>query len=166
MIAILDVQYEDNRAHGGMVLIQNWTDAKPAQTASSTFDRCAEYEPGQFFKRELPVLTDLLQQSSHPIGTVVIDAYVDLAPNTPGLGQYLFRQLDEKVTVVGVAKSRYRDDQHSRKVTRGKSVRPVFVTVAGAELEDAANWIEAMHGKFRIPDMLKLADTIARRKNE
>ena len=147
---------------GGMVLINDWTDPKPLLTFQNQSQDCAEYEPGQFFKRELPVLLDLLRMATEPIDHVIVDAHVDLGPDLPGLGRYLFEALDRNANVIGVAKSRYRDSNFAETVLRGGSIRPLFVTAAGIGSTQAASHIATMHGEYRIPDMIKLADSIAR----
>ncbi len=162
MIAILDVQYSGKSARSGLVLIKHWTDSQPASTFTRTFSDCTDYQPGQFYKRELPVLLDILEHSPLLFQTVIVDAHVYLKQGEPGLGRYLFDALDGNVSVVGVAKSQYCDSQIAVQVTRGKSQQPLFVTAEGLDHQTAADHVVQMHGPYRIPSMLKLADQIAR----
>ena len=46
--------------------------------------------------------------------------------------------------------------------SRGNSVRPLFVTAAGMPRTDAADLVLHMAGRFRLPDALRRADTLAR----
>jgi len=46
-------------------------------------------------------------------------------------------------------------------VVRGVSRRPLFVTTAGINAEEAAKGVQAMHGPYRIPTLLKLVDSAA-----
>jgi hypothetical protein len=43
---------------------------------------------------------------------------------------------------------------------------PIFVSTAGMDLNLAAEKIKSMHGKFRIPRLLKLVDLMSRRYTE
>jgi deoxyribonuclease V len=61
-----------------------------------------------------------------------------------------------------VAKSDFRMATHAVPVRRGTSARPVFVTAAGMRATDAAGLVQNMAGRFRIPDALRHADTLAR----
>ena len=45
---------------------------------------------------------------------------------------------------------------------RGSSRRPLYVSAAGMELQEAKRHIAQMHGKFRMPALLKRADQLSR----
>ena len=45
---------------------------------------------------------------------------------------------------------------------RGSSVSPLFVTAAGMPAADAADLVRHMAGRYRLPDALRRADTLAR----
>jgi hypothetical protein len=47
-------------------------------------------------------------------------------------------------------------------VLRGISARPLFVTAAGMPRTEAADLVRHMAGRFRLPDALRRADTLAR----
>jgi deoxyribonuclease V len=64
--------------------------------------------------------------------------------------------------VIGVAKSRFRTATHALPVQRGSSARPLFVTAAGMPAPDAADLVRRMAGRYRLPDALRRADTLAR----
>ena len=78
MIACLDVDYRDSHAVAACVLIPEWHASRPAAEWTTIVNDVAPYEPGAFYKRELPCLLATLAQSPHPIDVVVIDAYVDV----------------------------------------------------------------------------------------
>lgn len=77
-----------------------------------------------------------------------------------GLGQKLFEALEKKVAVVGVAKTRFHTATDAIEIHRGKRTRPLFVSAVGMDACVAADHVKAMHGNFRIPTLLKLADTL------
>jgi deoxyribonuclease V len=64
--------------------------------------------------------------------------------------------------VIGVAKSRFRTATHAVSVVRGSSARPLSVTSAGMPAADAADLVRRMAGRYRLPDALRRADTLAR----
>jgi deoxyribonuclease V len=47
-------------------------------------------------------------------------------------------------------------------VLRGSSARPLFITSAGLPAADAADLVRRMAGRYRLPDALRRADTLAR----
>jgi len=122
----------------------------------------AQYIPGEFYKRELPCIAAALASHLHQIETIVIDGYVHLGSEQPGLGLKLFQQLGEQKAIVGVAKKFFHSANLAIAVTRGESRMPLYVTAAGIHAEDAARNIRDMHGPYRIPTLLKLAGAISR----
>jgi deoxyribonuclease V len=163
-IAVLDVSYASDLAGVACLLADSWTAATPAREISRCL-RCAaaDYVPGQFYKRELPLLRAVIDDLTSGPAVLVIDGYVWLGVNNePGLGAHLFEALRSTVAIVGVAKSRYRGDTWSERVYRGDSLRPLYVTAAGVETATAAGLVAGMHGKHRIPTLLQWADRLAR----
>jgi deoxyribonuclease V len=163
-IAFLDVTYALDAAGVACLLADTWTAATPAMEIS----RCltcapAEYVPGEFYKRELPLLLAVINDVALRPSMLVIDGYVWLgAKNEPGLGAYLFKALRGATPIVGIAKAPYRDDTWSERVYRGESCRPLYVTAAGFEATKAARLVSRMHGKNRIPTLLRQVDRLAR----
>ncbi len=163
-IACLDVAYGDAATAVAGALIESWDAKVPSQMRVRRFDSPTEaYEPGAFHKRELPLLLSIISEFDQPIETIVIDGYVWLDANgKPGLGAHLFASLGRLTPVIGVAKTRYRNDTWSIPVLRGASQRPLFVTSAGIQTNKAAECVRRMHGDHRIPTILTLVDRAAR----
>jgi deoxyribonuclease V len=116
------------------------------------------YRPGEFYLRELPPLRAVLDALSG-LG-LLVDGYADLDPSgRPGLGAYAHAEFG--IPVIGVAKSRFRTATHAIPVVRGSSLRPLFVTAAGMPRADAAALVRHMTGRYRLPDALRRADTLA-----
>ena len=89
------------------------------------------------------------------------DGYADLDPGgRPGLGAHVHAEFG--IPVIGVAKSRFRTATHAVPVLRGSSVRPLFVTAAGMPAAEAADLVQSMAGRYRLPDALRRADTLPR----
>jgi deoxyribonuclease V len=163
-IACLDVAYSDEAAAVACVLINSWDAASPTQILSRRVThKPAAYAAGAFYKRELALLQLILDDlSCHP-NVIVVDAYVWLGIGGEfGLGAHLFQSLGQSIPVVGVAKSRYRNDTWSTPVTRGSSNRPLFVTAVGMDRSVAAHAVCSMSGKHRVPTVLRLVDQCAR----
>jgi len=161
MIVALDVQYDEiqSQATAAAVVFSQWTDEAPTAEYTSLVENIQPYIPGEFFRRELPCLLAVIQKIQEPITTLVIDGYVRLGEK-PGLGQHLFEHLQQKIPVIGVAKTRF----HSAipvEVFRG-SKSPLFVTAIGIALQEAADCVRTMHGPYRIPTLLKRVDLLAR----
>ena len=118
------------------------------------------YQPGQFWRRELPPLRAALN-GLDGMNLLIIDGYADLDPDgRPGLGARAREEFG--VPVIGVAKSAFRAATHAIAVLRGTSARPLYVTAAGMPRADAADLVRHMTGPHRIPDALRRADILAR----
>ncbi len=63
--------------------------------------------------------------------------------------------------MTGVARSRFHTATHPVPATRGSSIRPLFVTAAGMPAADTADLVWHMPGRYRPPDALRRADTLA-----
>src|SRR6187402_1532849 len=122
VIACLDVHYFDASACAAAVLFRDWPDAVAVAEHAVPVPEIQPYEPGAFFKRELPCLLAVLQNLP-PIETIIIDGYVWL-DERPGLGAHFYQALKERVPVIGVAKTRYRGADPVCEVMRGASQRP------------------------------------------
>src|SRR5262249_645622 len=125
----------------------------------------APYEPGKFYRRELPCLLAVLRKVADPIEAIVIDGYVWLADEqSPGLGGHLFQALGSATPVIGVAKPCFRSARAARPVVRGNSRRPLWVTAAGMDLETASRHVQDLHGPYRLPTLLKRVDRLCRQQ--
>ena len=120
----------------------------------------APYRPGEFYLRELPPLRAVLQDLSG-LSLLVVDGYADLDPGgRPGLGAHAHAEFG--IPVIGVAKSWFPTATHAVPVVRGSSAHPLFVTAIGMGSLDAADLVRRMTGRYRLPDALRRADTLAR----
>jgi deoxyribonuclease V len=125
------------------------------------YPAAAPYESGQFYKRELPYLIDMIGRVHHSLQAIVIDGYVWLGPDRPGLGAHLFDAINGRAPVVGVAKTAF-VGAPAIPVLRGESLTPLFVSTQGLDPAEAAVSIAGMHGRFRIPTLLKRVDSLSR----
>ena len=163
MIACLDVDYRETVAYAAGIAFHNWSDKTPATEKVVPVVGVQPYQPGQFFRRELPCLLAVLRELP-PVVVVVVDGYVWLdGVSVAGLGAHLYQALEGKVAVIGVAKTRFAGAGAAVQQVRGHSNRPLFVTAAGMTAQTAAEHIRSMHGPDRIPTLLKHVDSLARR---
>ena len=166
MILAIDAQYSDSTARVCGVEFIQWSDRFANDIYTIETEVLEAYEPGQFYRRELPCILELLERCELAPKTIVVDGYVYLDGfEKPGLGKHLFDALDGRVNVIGVAKNRFRDMTDRFQVFRGHSVRPLYVTCEGLPIDAAKSLIENMHGNHRMPTLLKLADSGARNQS-
>ena len=163
MILAIDVQYQEDSALAAGVLFSSWDSATPDSSIIKTIQGIAPYEAGSFYKRELPCILSLLEDIDEAISVIVVDGFVTLgADESKGLGMHLHNSLQNKIPVIGVAKRSFKDTPEQCELYSGDSARPLFVTVVGMTLEQAKAHIASMHGKHRIPTLLKRVDQLCR----
>lgn len=159
----IDVDYRDDTAHIAGVAFSGWQDAEPSAIFTSTLSDIEAYEPGSFFRRELPCILKLLEEHELTPACIVIDGFVYLdGESEAGLGKHLYDALSPKSAIIGVAKRPFKNTPVSCELNRGESSKPLYVTSIGNTTDDARGRIASMHGEFRIPTLLKQADRICR----
>ena len=161
MLACVDVDYRPDHAIAACVMFTHWQDASPSNTAVARIDDVEPYTPGQFYKRELPCLLEVLRPFAGQLNVVVVDGYVWLGQDHPGLGAHLYEALGRRTAVIGVAKTHFHGAP-AEEVLRGIASRPLFVTAVGLDVVDAAAHVWSMHGEYRLPALLKLVDRACR----
>ena len=161
MILAVDVAYRDSEAIVGTILFRDWFDEKPEQEFVLVCRTPDNYMPGRFYLRELPCIIAMLKQVTQPVDCIIIDGYVYLGRDRkPGLGKHLRDSIVKETAVIGVAKRPYRDTPESAEVRRGRSCRPLYVTADGIPEEEAKFLVKNMHGRHRIPTLLKYVDRL------
>lgn len=169
MILAFDSYYFDDRARTVCLAFEHWADAQPAAVFSEITENIAEYEPGAFYKRELPCILNLMKKLSHlPVDMILVDGFVVLDDEQkPGLGAHLYHALDKKFPVIGIAKTDFISlHQHKREVLRGQSNKPLFITAIGMDINEAAQCIKNMYGEHRLPHLLKQLDILTKTSSE
>ncbi len=162
MIIAIDVHYRNEKAKAVSVEFDNWDDEQPQKINIIELPEAEPYVPGEFYKRELPCILEVLNKSDlDKVQVIIIDGYVVLNDRgKPGLGTYLFKALQEKIPIIGVAKKRFFSNQkYVKEVMRGQSNKPLYITAVGIDLERSANNVLNMKGAFRMPKLLQILDT-------
>lgn len=163
MILAVDVHYQAEKATAAGVLFEQWDTRQPERRITAEVSEFEGYQPGEFYRRELPPILGLLDEVDPLPSHIVVDGYVTLGEGKkPGLGKYLYDALGEKCIVIGVAKSRYRGTPEEAELYRGESVRPLYITAAGISQREAKGWVRAMYGKDRNPYLLQMVDRLSR----
>jgi deoxyribonuclease V len=162
MLACLDVDYRDEFAVAACLTFSDWQDSRPVRELTEVVREVEPYRPGEFFRRELPCLMQVLGRLEERPSTVLIDGYVWLGPEKAGLGAHLHQALGGLVPIVGIAKTRFAGAKPVREVARGQGSRPLFVSAIGLDVEEAAEKVRTMHGPHRLPTLLKRVDQLCR----
>jgi deoxyribonuclease V len=161
MIACVDVHYRPEYATAACVTFDDWTASAPASEHVARIDQVDDYVPGEFYRRELPCIMAVIEPILDRLDVIVVDGYVWLGENRPGLGARLYDTLGGKIPVVGVAKAPFAGAL-AEEVLRGNATRPLYVTSIGIDPVDAADHIRRMHGPYRLPTLLKRVDALCR----
>lgn len=161
MKACVDVQYGEKDARVACVLFKEWSDARSARDLVQVVSDPAPYEPGAFYKRELPCLMAVLEPVLPDLEIVLVDAYVWLDnEGRKGVGAHLYERIG--LPVIGVAKTAFKGNNCAIPVTRGSSTKPLYVTAAGVDAQFAAQKVRELHGANRLPTLVLRADQLAR----
>jgi deoxyribonuclease V len=163
MLACVDVDYRDDLAVAACLTFSDWQDSRPVRELTEVVREVEPYRPGEFFRRELPCLMQVLGRLEERPSIVLIDGYVWLGRDKPGLGAHLHQALGGQISVVGVAKTRFAGATPVKEVVRGQSSLPLFVSAVGIEPGEAAEKVRTMHGPYRLPTLLKKVDQLCRR---
>lgn len=166
MKLIIDVSYQNNRAKVVGGFFENWNDENLFKISEKFVENVEEYIPGQFYKRELPCILEFLNDLNlEEIELIIIDGFIYLDDeNKKGLGAYLYESLNHRIPIIGVAKSKFHNNNlNVNEVLRGESRNPLYVSSIGIDLSEATDFIQNMYGEFRLPHLIKLVDTETKR---
>ena len=161
MVLAVDVYYHDDLSAKVVGVLFNWKDREAKFVYDDLVSQVSEYVPGQFYKRELPCILQLLNTVDlGTISCVIVDGHVYVDnQKTYGLGGHLWKALQEKIPIIGIAKKAFFGTENvSFPVLRGQSKTPLFVSSIGIEVAEVMDKVEQMHGKYRIPTLLKYLD--------
>lgn len=186
-IAVDTYYYSDTEAKTVGVVFDNWEDERPAQILEAWTHEFGPYIPGEFYKRELPCILDLLHKvpDLSDFDAIIIDGLAHLPPEIcsdppDGLGIRLEIALEKEgiidrstdyginhVGIIGVAKGKFKGvdtDAGTSKLYRGASKTPLYINTTwfGYSSNSAAECIKSMNGEHRIPTLLKILDKLTK----
>ncbi|WP_368668698.1 hypothetical protein [Myroides sp. NP-2] len=95
MILAVDVYYYEAGAKVVGVLFESFDSKAPIDIIEKLLPPQKEYEPGAFYKRELPCILELVNMLNREyIELIIVDGYVYLDDHKKkGLGSYVFEAL-------------------------------------------------------------------------
>ncbi len=164
MIFAIDIHYREPNAKAVGVLF-NWQDSKPQDILIKYIDEVNPYIPGEFYKRELPCILEVLELADlKTIKLIIVDSHVYINDSYKyGLGGYLWEALNKQIPVIGIAKSSFKDAKIvSKELYRGNSKKPLFLSSIGINIDEAFDEVKKLHGNFRMPTILKKLDSITK----
>ncbi len=164
MKLVVDVHFDKaGGATAAAVVFDDWATFEATKTVSLKIDHVEKAAKGELDLRELPWLIQLMNANALQPEIIVFDGFVFLDPQeTPGLGKHLFDALGGRVPVIGASKTAMKDTPAQFEVYREDETPPLVVTCAGIDLGAAKARLRTMHGKKRMPTLMKLAARVAK----
>ncbi|WP_343618415.1 endonuclease V [Flavobacterium sp.] len=165
MILAFDTYYFDNKAKTVCLEFSEYNQKENFKIHTEIIENVEEYIPGEFYKRELPCIMSVLNQINlENIEVIIVDGFVYLDDDKKyGLGGHLYEKLNRQIPIIGVAKTNFASIEKDKKALyRGDSIKPLYITSIGIDLEEAFKKIENMHGEFRMPTLLKELDRLTK----
>lgn len=164
-IACFDVYYYERYAKACCIVFEAKPTEKIFSCYTETISAVEDYISGQFYKRELPCLLKVYKGVKEDIDLIIIDSFVMLGNGAKGLGAYLYEALGKRIPIIGVAKTLFKGCDSYRKIYRGQSRNPLYISSVGIGLNESAQLIKELKGDNRIPDVLKKVDQMTRSEN-
>jgi deoxyribonuclease V len=169
MKLIVAVRFHTDTAQAVALAFEAWDAPEATRTFSSRIahaEKKGKTARGEPDLRELPCILQLLREHAllEP-EMIVIEGFVHLdAQETPGLGQHLFHALGGRTAIIGVSKTALPGGATPAQfeVIREDESPPLIVTCAGIDLGAAKARLRTMHGKRRLPTLMKLAARLAK----
>jgi deoxyribonuclease V len=157
------VQYDGDGARAAAVAFDEWDASIATRTFTSRIEHVETPVRGALDLRDVSCILQLLREHALEPEIIVLPAAVYLdAQETPGIGRHLYDALGGRIAILGISKTGIPGMPAQFEVVREEGARPLIVTCVGIELGAAKVRLLAMHGKRRIPTLLKLASRIAR----
>jgi deoxyribonuclease V len=168
MKLVLAVQFDEAAGASAVALAFDAWDAPEAERSFSS--RIAQVEQGKKPARgepdlrALPCMLQLLSEHGLAPEAILIDGFVHLdAQETAGIGRYLFDALGGRTAVIGASKAAMPGGTPAQfEVIREEYAAPLVVTCVGIDLGAAKARLRTMHGKKRVPTLMKLAARLAK----
>lgn len=159
----VDVHFGAEEALAVAVAFDDWGAPEASRSYTTRIPAVEKARRGAADLRALPCLLQLLREHALAPELIVIAGFVDLdTDESPGLGRHLFQALGGRIPVIGVSKAALPGLPAQFEVFREDEAPPLIVTCVGIDLGAAKARLRAMHGRRRVPTLLKLAARIAK----
>ena len=163
MKLVMDVHLQGDTARVAAVAFDDWAAFEGTKNYSLDIGHVEKPAKGELDLRALPWLVQLLDAHRLQPEVIVFDGFVHLdAQETPALGQRLYDALGGRTAVIGASKAGMKDAPAQFEVYREDETPPLIITCAGIDLGAAKARIRMMHGKKRMPTLMKLAARVAK----
>ncbi len=163
MKLVMDFHIQGEHALVAAVAFDDWAAFEGTKNRVLRIDHVEKPVKGELDLRALPWLLQLVDANGLQPEAIVLAGFVHLdAQETPGLGRRLHDTLGGRVAVIGVSKTGFKDTPEQFEVHREEETAPLVVTCAGIDLGAAKARVRAMHGRKRVPTLMKLAARIAK----
>ena len=165
MLLAIDVKYKDKGTAKAVGVLFDWEDENPQEVVIKEVVEVNDYIPGQFYKRELPCIQEIIKEVNlNEIESIIVDGHVYIDNHKAfGLGGYVYKEYKEQIPVIGVAKSPfYANSETVEEVYRGKSKYPLYISSIGIETPLVAENVKNMKGDYRMPTLLKTLDQLTK----
>ena len=168
MKLVIAVQFDDEGpgAWAAAVGFEAWDSPEPEKTWTTRIAEIGKPPKrgsGEPDLREVACILQLMREHALVPELIVIDGFVHLdVEETPALGLHLYQALGGNCPVMGVSKSARPALPEQFEVLREEETRPLLVTCVGIDLGAAKARLRAMHGRKRVPTLLKLAARLAK----
>lgn len=163
MKLVVAVHIDGTQANAAAVAFDAWDAAEATKTWVSPIAQVDKPKRGEPDLREVLCVTQLLSEHKLEPELLVIDGFVHLdSDDTPGIGQHLHQALGGKVPVVGVSKKSLPGLSSQFEVMREEETPPLVVTSVGIDIGAAKVRLRSMHGRKRVPTLMKLAARLAK----
>ena len=157
------VHQDGHETRAAAVAFDEWDAVEASRTFTSRVAQTKQPQRSEPDHRDLLCLLQLLREHALEPAVILLDGAVHLdAADTPGLGRRLYDALGCRTAVIGVSTRSMPGMPAQFEVLREEETRPLIVTCAGIDIGAAKVRVRTMHGKRRIPTLLKLVARIAR----
>lgn len=166
----LDTFYNETTGKAFTVgMVFDLSSPDPLEVITSESNTESAYIPGEFYKRELPPILNLLESYGweklvETVDLIIVDGFYDLWDNKPGLGHrlhdWLIQEKGIDLEIMGVAKSKPKDGEtFATKVIRGQhhTTNPLWTNGSNPS-RDYGKLLYDLPGEYRLPDILTKLD--------
>jgi deoxyribonuclease V len=162
----IDVHFDSGAAWAAAVAFDDWDAPEPSRTFISRITHVEKALRGELDLRALPCMLQLLREHGLTpalIELIIINGSVHLdAQETPGLGRHLYHALGGLCPIIGASKTAPPGTPEQFEVQREEETPPLIVSCVGIDLGAAKARLRAMHGRKRVPTLLKLVTRLAK----
>ena len=163
MKLVIDAHIQGDTARVAAVAFDDWAAPEGTKNYALRIEHVEKPAKGELDLRALPWLVNLLDANRLQPELIVLEGFVHLdAQETPGLGRRLHDTLGGRTAVIGVSRSGFKDTPEQFEVHREEETAPLVITCAGIDLGAAKARVRMMHGKKRMPTLMKLAARVAK----